>query len=525
MMPLRRAALLISCAMCAGIGLRAYGYHDSSINLPSSSEAVETRFDLDEDGRNDVVAIFQRRILIFFQTPQGTFPSAPDVLIGAGDPIPDTYAAVSVGKVRPEKGMQLLFIGKNGVDYLTVAQLRASASEPVEPKPLLRRNVDISTGPNLLFLDAALDLNGNGHTDIVLPNSDQLEIYEAGKDQKFAMAGKVYTPLESVQQTSLRSEPPVLGIPMLMDTQNQLVHLSPQLNRWYGIQFAVEDYTDPFLVADFNRDNRLDIITAHQVYIQDEQGRFNATPSDVYARIVQAAALHKSRLVVAPNLVDFDGDGILDTFRVETTAAKLSPRTDVSIFLGNQDRSFSEKPTFTLSTRDFAYSEVIPIGDLNRDGAQDIALLHFDFQPSSASSQLKAYMKNGLDGELRFYLWDKQRRRFNDAYSFRQRLTVNYDIYGARQVFQQQVVISEDMDGDGFPDLVMKTGRQEISVFKNRGGNKGFESRPMFTVNPPTPFSSIIVQDLNGDKRGDIIVSGYLENQDDRIYYSFFTSE
>jgi hypothetical protein len=91
-------------------------------------------------------------------------------------------------------------------------------------------------------------------------------------------------------------------------------------------------------------------------------------------------------------------------------------------------------------------------------------------------------------------------------------------------LFQQQVLINHDMDGDGLPDLVMKTGAQEISIFRNLGGGKGFSQSPVDIIRTPRRFSSIIVQDLNGDKRGDVIVSGYLESQDDRTIYTFFLS-
>ena len=266
-------------------------------------------------------------------------------------------------------------------------------------------------------------------------------------------------------------------------------------------------------------------MTPKRVLYQTPGGEFSSTASEAYSRIASSVALHKSRLVVAPNLLDFNGDGVLDTFKVETTAAKFSPRTDVSFFLGRSDRSFPEQPDFVLKTRDFSYSEVIPVGDVNTDGCQDIALLHLDFQPSSASSQLKAYIRNGLDGNLRFYLWDRSRNRFPGTFDFTHRLQVSYEIYGTRQLFQQQIVIDHDMDGDRLPDLVLKTGARQISVHRNLGGNRGFSRKPDATVSTPTRFSSIQVQDLNGDKRGDILINGYTEDQEDRIIYSFFLSQ
>jgi hypothetical protein len=177
-----------------------------------------------------------------------------------------------------------------------------------------------------------------------------------------------------------------------------------------------------------------------------------------------------------------------------------------------------------LRTRDFAYSDAIPVGDVNGDGAQDIALFHLDFQPSSMQSQLKAYLRNGLEGDLRFYLWDKKENRYPDSPSFKHPVTVSYEIYGARQFFRQQVTINQDMTGDGLPDLVLKTGGTEFSVFENLEG-KGFSRSPVAVVSTaPTRFSSLQTADLNQDGKGDVIISGYLEDQEDRIIYSLFTS-
>ncbi len=44
-------------------------------------------------------------------------------------------------------------------------------------------------------------------------------------------------------------------------------------------------------------------------------------------------------------------------------------------------------------------------------------------------------------------------------------------------------------------------------------------------VATPTRFSSLQVRDMNCDKKGDIVVSGYLEDQDDRVIYTFFMSK
>lgn len=513
-------------AFCIGCSAHALSFRQSGINLPVSTAAFETRFDIDEDGRKDVITIFQRRVLIFFQQKNGTYPTAPDVEIGAGQPIPEVYAAVSVGKITSDKGNQLVFIGRNGVDYLTVSQLRGTSAEPVEPRTLIQKKFDISPGPDLVFLDAIFDSNGNEQDELVLPNSDQLEFYEQRANGEVGLASKLYIPLSTSQRTQLSMEPDLLGsIALASTTAMNAVNVRPEMNRWYGLQFAVQESSDPFLLSDFNMDGRIDVITPRGISYQDENRKFTQTSSNAYDSVAIPTYHNRTRSVVAPNVVDFNGDRILDTFKVETSAAKFSPKTDLSVFLGRPDRSLPSEPNFVLRTRDFAYSDLIPVGDLNQDGAQDVALFHFDFQPSSASSQLKAYIRSGLDGELRFYLWDKQKNRLPEGFAFKHRVLVNYGIYGTRQLFQQQVVMNRDMNGDGPPDLVLKTAAQEISIFQNRGASNGFAANAASVIRTPTRFSSLFVDDLNGDKKGDLIVSGYLDDQDDRIIYSFFISE
>lgn len=519
---------------CAALGMgtlaSALEFDRSFINLPASTTAFVTSYDLDGDGRKDALAVFQRRVLVFFQTKAGTFPTKPDIEIGSGAPIPRDYAAVAIGKVSSEQGQQLILVGEEGADYVTLSKLRGNSSQPVEPASLLVRHFDITPGSSLGYLDGMTDLNGDGKADIVLPNNDQLEIYTKGAQGKFEQTGKVYIPLTTQQQASLRPEPMLLGSPMfgelLFTPDFGVVETMPRFDRRYMANFAVQSWCEPFLLTDYNRDGRMDVITPTQILYQNQEGQFKGAPSNIYSRISSASAVQGGRSVVAPNLVDFNGDGILDTFRVEATAAKLSPRTDVSIFLGKPDRTLPEEPDMVLHTKDFAYSELIPVGDINGDGCQDIALFHLEFQSSSPNSQLKAYLKKGLDGELRFYLWDKKANKFPNGPEFVFPMMVNYEIYGARQLFQQQVCINTDMDGDGIPDLVIKSGAEEISIYKNLGGDKGYARTAMAEISTkPTKFSSFTVTDLNGDKKGDIVIAGYSDDQDDRVIYSAFVSK
>ncbi|MGI8905145.1 MAG: FG-GAP repeat domain-containing protein [Candidatus Sumerlaeaceae bacterium] len=501
----------------------------SAVNLPASTTAFEYSHDLDGDGRMDLLAIYQRRIMIFFQNNADAFPSAPDIEIGSEEPVPATYAQVSIGKVSGDPGEQILLIGPEGVDYVSVSELKGQPSHPVEPHNLIAKKLSITPGPTLDYSNAATDLDGDGKTDVVVPTFDHLEIFSADAEQKFTLRGRIPLTMRNEQTTKLATEPSLLGSSIFSGTFTGLVQTLPATDQWHAVQYAVNTVSLPVLITDFDRDTRMDVVQANRILYQQSAGRFTPVQSTIQSRIYSAIVPHENRnaLVSQPNLVDFNGDGALDTFRVEVSAAKLSPRTDVSVYLGRPDRSLPEQPDMVLRTRDFAYSDALPVGDINGDGVLDIALFHLDFQASSASSQLKAYLRNGLEGDLRFYLYDKRRNRFPDSPSFTFPVIVSYDIYGARQFFRQQVVTNADMSGDGLADLVLKTGPQQFSVFTNTGPEKVGFAKAAAAVVPtnPTKFSSIAVAELNADKRGDVVISGYIEGQDDRIIYSMFLSK
>lgn len=524
-----RIASLFCCGLLSLAGEAfSLDYTRSSINLPSSITAFEITHDLDGDGKLDILVVYQRRLMIFFQSDDGKYSGAPDIEIGANDPIPDTYSAVTVGKISHEGGEQILFLHPKGVDAVNVGGLKSAGTQPIVPSRLITRDLKISPGPILAYVQSAFDINGDGIMEIILPVDGGLEIQESfdrGPYQK-----KSFIPLDSSTSslTSLEAEPSLLGSAFFERTRDDNnVKLLPKQNQWYGVQYAVNSRTSEFLMTDYDLNRRFSLLTPSSYYEQDDAGQFNRKSSSIYKNIARATLPHESRnmLVNVPNLVDFNNDKVLDTFSVDVTAAKLSPRTDVSIFLGKQDRTFSSKPQMVLRTRDLAYSDALPMGDINGDGALDLALFHLDFQPSSAQSQLKSYLRRGLEGELRFYLYDKEKNQFPAAPSFRHPVLVNYEIYGARQLFRQQVSINGDMTGSGVPDLTLKTGPQEFSVFGNQDG-KGFSSSPIAKISTaPTPFSSLTTRDINGDGKSDVVISGYIEGQDDRVIYSVFVAK
>lgn len=501
----------------------------SAVNLPATATSVRTDRDLDGDGRRDLLAVLQRRVLMFFQRPGGAFPAAPDVEIGGGRPIPEDYFAVSTVRVGAEPGRRLVLVGRQGLDSLSIAELKArrAPGEAIAPKPLLELPLGLAPEPELAFVDLAVDLAGDGRESLVIPDGDRLEFFSPDARGRFAAAGKVNLPSATFLKAAVAAEPPALGglFGNAAGGRGGLIDAAPRFGaRSATVRYSLDTMSEPYLICDIDGDRRPDVLTPATLFRQSANGLFEGTPSAALSRISRSAGVRDGRLRNSPNLADFNADGIPDSFRIETVPAKPSPRTDISVFLGKPaGKPADEAPDFTLRTRDFPYTDSLTLGDLDGDGCPDLAMVHVDFQPASASSQFKAYMKNGLAGDLRFTLWDKRRGRYPETFAFSHPVNVSYDIFGNRQLLRRQMAMDSDLDGDGAPDLVLKTGSEEISVFRNEvKASRRFAAAPMAVVSTaPTRFSSLRAEDLDGDGRGDLILTAYQEGIEDRVIHTF----
>jgi len=200
---------------------------------------------------------------------------------------------------------------------------------------------------------------------------------------------------------------------------------------------------------------------------------------------------------------DLNGDGKADIVVVSLCTANLStcragqyPSADgvVSILLGNGDGTF--QPAITYDSGGGAASSVA-IADLNHDGNPDVVVANeCRANGDCTHSSVSVFLGNG-DGTLRS--------------------PVSYDSGGFQFSWDTTTgasVAIGDVNGDGKPDLVVanqdsfnSSSNGVIGVLLGNGDGS-FKPGATYENNGVWP-SSVVLADMNGDGKPDIVVSNY----------------
>lgn len=231
------------------------------------------------------------------------------------------------------------------------------------------------------------------------------------------------------------------------------------------------------VVADFNRDNKQDIVAVDDV---ENSFRFFAGLGDgafsdgVTFDCSAAGAQPRGTIVAA----DFNNDGMLDLAIEHPTTTQEGFGNTITIHLGNGAGSFGTPGIVVLTG---GTDTGLATADFNRDGKQDLAVGSCD------AGAILIHFGNG-DG------------------TFTSGTTVPFNFCGGGSQFP---VVTEDLNGDGIPDLIASNlgDNNTVSVFLGNGGG-GFGTRMQFRIVGSYPIA-ISSGDFNRDGRKDIAVANY----------------
>lgn len=309
-----------------------------------------------------------------------------------------------------------------------------------------------------------------------------------------------------------------MGCAMNVDAQ------SPLFRPVSGAPVTIGEGSGRVVLADVNRDGRLDLVTQHlqrrevRVHLGDGTGHF------------AAAAGSPMTLAYSPGdikLGDVNGDGLLDLCVTNSEGAA------VDIFLGNGSGRFSLAPGSPFVARasaDFT-AQSLQLADINEDGKLDIITTNnrqntfatligngrggFSQGPTAtflAGEGRYAFAFGDLDGDGHLDVAIVSGGAGELAGPGRL-VVLRGDGKGAFKSSGEtalpqspRYVTLGDLDGDGRTDIVITHGGNQLSILLNRGGGK-------FAPAPASPDDvgglawAVVVADVNRDKQNDLVLA------------------
>lgn len=286
------------------------------------------------------------------------------------------------------------------------------------------------------------------------------------------------------------------------------------------------------VAADFNNDGKLDVATINP-------GNNTATillgngDGTLGGAIAQATGKDPIAIVTT----DVNSDGLADVIAFDNPAANSG---EMDVLLGNGDGTLQ---TAQVSSLSFTPGTLAAVADFNRDGKPDLALTqqntdsvglllnntlptqYPDGRSYSAASQIAQgngnmadavavgdFNKDGLADIAVSYLEDNAVRVMTNNGFGGFNTAATYAVGN-----QPYDVVSADLNGDGYPDLVTAntnpnsaTGSVSVLLNNGKGGNGTFAAAVNYTVGKD-PYR-VAVGDLNNDGFPDIAVTNYGSN-------------
>lgn len=337
-------------------------------------------------------------------------------------------------------------------------------------------------GPSAL---AIADVNGDGKADIVSSNdeSSDVTVLLGNGDGTFTTPAAGYAVGGSPNATAVVADFDGDGIAdvIVSDNEFSLAYLKGYGD---GTFRAAHNYYSPvpdnaghsfglsIASGDFNGDGQTDFVTTNSVNSSVGFTVYLSRPNGTLSTGVNYGSGGGYIFVEA---ADFDLDGKLDVAVADETAAL------VRIFKGRGDGTFAETGQFITDSSN-SFPEAITVGDFNRDGYPDLAVLNYVILNGTPSDNVAILLNNHAGGFV---------------------LSANYLLSG-RAVFLAQIRAG-DLKGNGNLDLLVP--RYSGPAVAVLSGNGDGTFQPEYDIAVDNTPVDVAVADLNGDGKTDLAVT------------------
>jgi hypothetical protein len=488
------AGLLVACLFCV-----------AAVVLPASVARADDRFavynikvldriteiipcDLNGDGLKDLAVLHtkgfppleQRWVSVFWQKSGGAFSSAADFTWN----LPQSVVALDAGDVHEDPGEELLVLTPLGVSRLSYPD---SASAPG-----LVAVVDTVAGTlppsqeRAPWIDFAQDWDGDGYDDVAVISLGKLLIFKGGGE----------LPLTERQ---------------IIDMDVRFALSVPEDAGGGGFKAVSSTMHHPhFLAADVDGDGEKDLVSHWNDQIRfhlQRDGKFSPqADARVWLEVLTEDEKARRDFDLGITVADIDGDGTADVFAGKSTRQGVADFfSEVDLYFGDGTLDFDREPDWTASVQGMSWGRWL---DLDGDGVKELMLPIVNL---GITDLVRILLTKNVKIEFYFYFLGDN-RVISDEPDFTKevKLEVGFDEGGDAQI----VNFEGDYDGDGRNDLVLATGKAELSVFLGIEPDKGhlFDKKPREKIDVET-FGEFKPLDLNGDGREDMILyySGHPE--------------
>ncbi|MCE9581317.1 MAG: hypothetical protein K8T20_02250 [Planctomycetes bacterium] len=499
------AALFLAALPATAQELHSDWFMDGTTRFQGKIQDVFP-YDLDGDGKSDLLATHEsfdhdggktatRYISVKFQTPGAPLDGKPDQTWI----VPSEAATLIFGNFTDAPGNEIGYLCADGA---WVWEQRARKYDMTAKRLLLTETFfDLPQEDSLPIWMWPPDIDGNGMTDMLIPQSDAYRLYVQTKPGVYGRAFTLAMP--SV------SEAPEGGAAWM-----RVVKSLPR------VEFQDVD-------GDFKQDVCLIWHDRFVYYLQgvekDAAGAnrmtFAKQPSgEIQLQFLQQRERKDQISTAFTYLKDLNRTGGVD-FIASYTRGELSKldsvATDYYMYLGNRGQAqLSQSPNWRISLPGISLNP--QVGDLNGDGFDDIAVSSFETNMLSNAGKA-VFQKVAVDYLL--YLFNKDKQSFSGEYDYKETVYVDIDKMN-KGGGMPQLRFNGDFDGDGRKDILRLDSDGWLSAAKGITVNTilkkapvDFDKTDLFKFNIDDKGSDgkvnapdgIDVWEVNGDGKADLV--------------------
>lgn len=331
-------------------------------------------------------------------------------------------------------------------------------------------------------LDFVFDVNGDGLSDLILPDFRHTRIYVQRPDGTF----------DAPQVINMMAE-------MRLFRNNSAVYLS-----------------SPLFIADFNFDGEKDFIYRAKdqlhVFLQKE-GKL--APNAQVLPLTLAEPLSDeydnfesdhSNMVTHSffRLVDLNNDKVLDLItKLTRSSGLLDKDSQYQIYFGGKNEQgyvgFAKEPDSVIASQGLQFE--LKLWDFDGDKKFDLVSPSYDLGVGAIIASL---FSSSADLDIHFHKLNGSGVYSRKA-NHEKELTVDFNLSSGQNVYPLLNV--NDFNGDGINDLLIGNGTQKIYLYPGEQSDKLFSNRAKkYRIDLPRDARLIDSADLNNDGKTDLLI-------------------